>query len=316
MLPWRRASARRQMSSEHSSQMTSKNVFIYGAPIVAGLFFLIWYILPIGWVLAISFWDYSPIGASNEVIGLQNYREALFQDHVFWAAVRNTAYFTFGNVVLGTILALLIANGLSRLGSFRRMAQTAYFMPTLFSVVAAAVVWEEIFQPRFGILNNGLYYLTDLVGLPPFPEIGWTTTTEWSMPTVILFGLWKFLGIRIIILLAAIEAVPRDLYEAASLEGVTRRQQFLFITIPMIKPALWFVAIAGIINSFQVFEPMYVITDGGPLRSSISMVMLVAETAFERQRFGYSAAISILLFAMILTLTAVLFWLRSRSEEQ
>ena len=294
--------------------MTSRTIFIYGAPIVAGAFFLIWYILPIGWVVAISFWDYSPIGRNNAPVGLENYREALTQDHVFWAAIRNTAYFTFGNVVLGTLLALVIANALSRTGAFRRLAETAYVMPALFSVVAAAVVWEEIFQPRFGILNNGLYFITDTLGLPPFPEIGWTTTTEWSMPTVILFGLWKFLGLRIIILLAAIEAVPRDLYEAASLDGVTRRQQFFHITIPLIKPALWFVVIAGIINSFQVFEPMYVITDGGPLRSSISIVMLVAETAFERQRFGYSAAISVILFAIILAFTAVLFWLRGRSE--
>ncbi len=294
--------------------MTSRTIFIYGAPIVAGAFFLIWYILPIGWVVAISFWDYSPIGRNNAPVGLENYREALTQDHVFWAATRNTAYFTFGNVVLGTLLALVIANALSRTGAFTRLAETAYVMPTLFSVVAAAVVWEEIFQPRFGILNNGLYFITDTLGLPPFPEIGWTTTTEWSMPTVILFGLWKFLGLRIIILLAAIEAVPRDLYEAASLDGVTRRQQFFHITIPLIKPALWFVVIAGIINSFQVFEPMYVITDGGPLRSSISIVMLVAETAFERQRFGYSAAISVILFAIILAFTAVLFWLRGRSE--
>ena len=296
--------------------MTSRAVFIYGAPVLAALFFLIWYILPIGWVLGISFWDYSPIGTNNAPVGLNNYREALLDDHVFWAAVRNTGYFTFGNVVVGTVLAVLIANGLSRAVRFRRFAQTAYFMPTLFSVVAASVVWEEIFQPRFGILNNGLYFLTDTLGLPPFPEIGWTTTTEWSMPTVILFGLWKFLGIRIIILLAAIEAVPRDLYEAAALDGVTPRQQFFYITLPMIKPALWFVIIAGIINSFQVFEPMYVITDGGPLRSSISMVMLVAEAAFERQRFGYSAAISILLFALILCMTAILLWARSRSEKE
>lgn len=295
--------------------MKANRAFIYGAPILAGLFFLIWYILPIGWVLVVSFWDYSPIGQNNATVGFENYREALFEDHVFWAAVRNTAYFTFGNVVLGTVLALLIANGLSRLGRFRKLAQTAYFMPTLFAIVAAAVVWEEVFQPRFGILNNGLFYLTDLLGLPAFPEIGWTTTTDWSMPTIILFGLWKFLGIRIIILLAAIEAVPRDLYEAATLDGVSKRQQFFHITIPMIKPALWFVVIAGIINSFQVFEPMYVITDGGPLRSSVSMVMLVAETAFERQRFGYSAAISILLFAIIISLTALLFWLRSRSKD-
>ena len=295
--------------------MTSRNLFIYGAPVLAGGFFLVWYILPIGWVVGISFWDYSPIGSNNAPAGLDNFREALFEDHVFWAAVRNTVYFTFGNVVLGTILALFIANGLARLKLVRRFAQTAYFMPTLFSVVAAAVVWEEIFQPRFGILNNGLYYLTDLLGLPPFPEIGWTTTTEWSMPTVILFGLWKFLGIRIIILLAAIEAVPRDLYEAASIEGGSRWQQFRYITIPMIKPAIWFVVIAGVINSFQVFEPMYVITDGGPLRSTISIVMLITETAFERQRFGYSASISVMLFLTILAVTAVLFWLRSRSDE-
>lgn len=288
----------------------TNRVFILGAPLLAGSFFFIWFVAPIFWTGLISFFEYSPISDNNHGVGLRNYQEALSEDEVFWKAARNSLYFAIGNVVIGTYLALIVANAIAGLRWFQSAAKLSFFMPTLFSIVAAAVVWKEIFQPRYGILNNGLYYLTELFSLPAFPEIGWTTTTTWSMPTIILFGLWKYLGIRVIILLAAIEAIPKMYYEAATIDGVTRRQQFWNITVPLIKPALWFVIITGIINSLQVFEPMYVITEGGPVRSSISLVMLINEMGFERQRFGYGAAISMLLFAMILALTLVLFRFR------
>ncbi len=296
---------------------TRNRLFVIGAPLVAGLFFLIWFILPIGWTMGISFFEYSPIASDNHAVGFQNYIEALFEDDTFWKATVNSLYFAFGNVVLGTVLALVIANAIASLQVFQNLAKFVYFMPTLFTIVAAAVVWDEIFHPRYGILNNGLFFLTQALGLPAFPEIGWTTTTFWSMPTIILFGLWKYLGIRIIILLAAIEAIPKMYYEAATVDGVTQRQQFRYITIPLIKPALWFVIITGLINSLQVFEPMYVITEGvgGPLRSTMSLVMLINKSGFEYQRFGYAASVSMLLFAMIMVLTIVLFWIRSREKD-
>ncbi len=290
----------------------SNRAFIYGAPLLAAVFFFCWFVAPIFWTAFISFYEYSPISPNNHAVGWRNYSEALFEDVVFWKAVVNSFYFTIGNVVLGTALALIIANAIASQRWFQNAAKLAFFMPTLFSIVAAAVVWQEIFQPRYGILNNGLYYLTDLLGLPAFPEIGWTTTTTWSMPTIILFGLWKYLGIRIIILLAAIEAIPKMYYDAARVDGVTPWQQFRYITIPLVKPALWFVIITGLINSLQVFEPMYVITEGGPLRSSTSMVMLINEVGFGRQRFGYAAAISMILFAIIMVFTFALFRLRGR----
>lgn len=279
-----------------------------------GAVFLIWYIAPIFWTAGVSFFDYNPLSSNNSFVGLANYHEALFEDHVFWQAVQNTFYFTFGNVVLGTLLALLIANAIANTKTFQTFAKMSYFMPTLFAIVAAAVVWREIFQPRYGILNNGLYYITELLHLPPFPEIGWTTTTEWSMPTVILFGLWKYLGIRIIILLAAIEGIPRMYYEAATIDGVTPRQQFRRITVPLIKPALWFVIITGFINSLQAFEPMYVVTEGGPVNSSISLVMLINDAGFGQQRFGYGSAVSLLLFGLIMAITYVLFKIRARED--
>ena len=273
-----------------------------------------WFILPICWTVLISLYDYSPISPDNRFIGFDNYYEALFSDTVFWKATVNSFYFACGNVVLGTLLALLIANAITRLKWWQAAAKLAFFMPTLFSAVAAAVVWKEIFQPRYGILNNALFWITETMGLPAFPEIGWTTTTEWSMPTVVLFGLWKYLGIRIIILLAAIEAIPKMYYEVATIDGVSMRKQFWGITVPLIKPALWFVIITGLVNSLQVFEPMYVITNGGPLKSSISLVMLVNEVGFSRQRFGYAAAISILLFLMIMVLTFILFRIRGTEK--
>jgi ABC-type sugar transport system permease subunit len=183
-------------------------------------------------------------------------------------------------------------------------------------VVAAAVIWKAIFEPRFGIFNNGLYWVTEVLGLPAFPEVPWTTSAEWSMPTIILFGFWKFLGIRVIILLAAMEAVPRMYYEAAEMDGANHRQQFWYVTLPNIRPALWFVLITGVINSLQIFEPMYVVTQGGPARSTESLVMLILEQAFHLARFGYGAAVSVILCAIIAVLSLGLFAFSRRRQLQ
>jgi ABC-type sugar transport system permease subunit len=198
----------------------------------------------------------------------------------------------------------------------RTFVRLAYFLPAVVTVVAAAVVWKSIFEPRFGILNNGRYFLSVLLGLPEFPEIGWTTTTEWSMPTIILFGFWKYLGIRVIILLAAMEAVPRMYYEAAEIDGASRWQQFRFVTLPSIQPAIWFVLITGVINSLQIFEPNFVVTEGGPARSTESLVMVILEQAFKFARFGYGAAISVILFAIIAALSLGLFAFSRRRQIQ
>jgi multiple sugar transport system permease protein len=290
------------------------SLFIWGAIALTVGFFLVWYIVPIGWTVALSFYDWSPGSPRNHFVGLDNYVEALVTDHVFWQSLGVSAYFTAGNVILGTALALLIANSLQSPPYFTSFFRLAYFLPTVVTIVAAAVVWQAIFEPRFGIFNNGMFWITDTLGLPPFPEIGWTTTREWSMPTIILFGLWKFLGIRIIILLAAIEAVPRVYYEAAELDGANRWQQFRYVTLPNIQPALWFVVITGVINSLQIFEPMYVITEGGPARSSTSLVMLILEKAFHLSRFGYGAAVSVILFTIIAVFSLGLFMFSHRRQ--
>ena len=295
---------------------TESKLFIWGAIGLTVGFFLVWYILPILWTVGLSFFNWSPNNPNNRFVGLGNYYEALFVDHVFWQSLFNSAYFTFGNVVVGTLLALLIANSLRSVPYLRSLFRLAYFLPSVVTVVAAAVVWKSIFEPRFGILNNGLYWVTEVLALPAFPEIGWTTTTQWSMPTVILFGLWKYLGIRIIILLAAIEAVPRMYYDAAQMDGANRWQQFWYVTLPNIQPAIWFVVITGVINSLQIFEPMYVVTQGGPVRSTTSVVMLILEKAFHVSRVGYGAAISVILFLIIVVFSLLLFFFSRRRQVQ
>jgi multiple sugar transport system permease protein len=295
-------------------QTTETKIFVWGAVGLTVAFFLIWYIFPIVWTLGLSFFQWSPGDVRNRFIGIDNYVEALVTDHVFWGALWNSVYFTLGNVVGGTILALFIANALRSLPYFKTFIRLAYFLPAVVTVVAAAVIWKSIFEPRFGILNNGLYWITEVLALPAFPEIGWTTTTQWSMPTIILFGFWKFLGIRIIILLAAMEAVPKMYYEAAQMDGAKPWQQFWYITLPNIQPALWFVVITGVINSLQIFEPMYVVTQGGPARSTTSVVMLVLEQAFHLSRFGYGAAVSFILFLIIAVLSLTLFIFSRRRQ--
>lgn len=294
---------------------TETKLFVWGAIAITVAFFLVWYILPIFWTIGLSLFQWSPGDRNNRFVGFDNYTQALFVDHVFWQSLANSVYFTFGNVIVGTVLAVLIANSMRSLPYLKTVVRLAYFLPAVVTVVAAAVVWKAIFEPRFGILNNGLYWVTEAFGLPAFPEIPWTTSSEWAMPTIILFGFWKFLGIRVIILLAAMEAVPRMYYEAAEMDGASPWQQFWYITLPNIQPALWFVIITGVINSLQIFEPMYVITQGGPARATTSLVMLVLEKAFRYSQFGYGAAISTILFFIIATLSLLLF-IYSRKRQQ
>jgi ABC-type sugar transport system permease subunit len=304
------------MGQRRMREPLETRLFFAGAFVLTIGFFLVWYILPIGWTIALSLFQWSPNNPNNHFNGLENYHEALVLDDVFWQGLWVSVYFTLGNVVGGTFLADLIANALISLPRFRTFVRLAKFIPAVVTVVAAAVVWKTIFEPRFGILNNGLYFITDLLGLPGFPEIGWTTTTQWSMPTIILFGFWKYLGIRVIILLAAMEAVPRMYYEAAEIDGASRWQQFWFVTLPSILPALWFVIITGVINSLLIFEPNFVVTQGGPARSTESLVMLILEQAFALSRFGYGAAISVILFTIIAVLSLVLFGFSQRRQIQ
>ncbi len=276
---------------------------IAGAVGIAVVYFLVWTVFPFIYTFIYSFFDWQPLRPTQKFIGLDNYTEALFQDQRFWQAMGNSFEFAFGNVILGTLVCLFVAVMINSVKRFQAFFRASYFMPTVTSMVGVALVWEFIYQPRFGILNTAIFAFADWLQLPPPPEIGWLTRPQYAMPSLIMFGLWKYLGVRMIILLAGLQNIPPTYYEAAQIDGAGAGASFFRITLPLLMPALSFVVVVGVINSLQVFVPMFVMTSGGPLFATTSVVLLLYEKTFELFRFGYGAAISFILFGIIMFLT-------------
>lgn len=298
-LPFRKGS----VPEPHRIRLAGQNAMIAGAIGIAAVYFLAWTVFPFIYTFIYSFFDWQPLRPTQQFVGFDNYVEALFQDQRFWQAMANSFEFAFGNVILGTLVCLMVAAMINSVKRFQAFFRASYFMPTVTSMVGVALVWEFIYQPRFGILNTSIFAIADWLNLPPPPEIGWLTRPQYAMPSLILFGLWKYLGVRMIILLAGLQNIPPTYYEAAQIDGAGARATFLRITLPLLMPALSFVVVVGVINSLQVFVPMFVMTAGGPLYATTSVVLLLYEKTFELFRFGYGAAISFILFAIIMFLT-------------
>ncbi len=276
---------------------------IAGALVIAIAYFLVWTVFPFIYTFVYSFFDWQPLRPTQQFLGFDNYTEALFRDQRFWQAMSNSFEFAFGNVILGTLICLLVAAMIQSVKRFQAFFRASYFMPTVTGMVAVALVWEFIYQPRFGILNTAIFATVDALNLPTPPEIGWLTRPQYAMPSLIIFGFWKFLGVRMIILLAGLQNIPQTYYEAAQIDGAGPWSTFLRITLPLLMPALSFVIVVGVINSLQIFVPMFVMTGGGPLFSTTTVVLLLYEKTFQLFRFGYGAAISFILFAIIMFLT-------------
>jgi len=228
-------------------------------------------------------------------VGIQNYAQIL-HDPFFWRVTGNTAYYTAGTVPLGVALSLALALALKRHLPGRIFLRTAYFMPVVSSTVAVALVWRWIYNTDFGLLNVVLHWL----GIPP---VGWLTTTTWAMPAVILMSVWKNLGYSMVIFLAGLQAIPRTYYDAASVDGASGWQQFWRITLPLLSPTTFFVAVMSVISSFQVFGQIYMMTGGGPAYATATIVFHIYQQAFESFRMGYASAMAWVLFAVIFIFT-------------
>ena len=285
--------------------LAGRNYMIGGAVGLAVVFFTVWTIFPLIYTFVYSFTDWQPLRAEQQVIGLANYQEALYQDRLFWISLRNTLAFVVGNVMGGGTLALLIALLINSAKRFTAFFRAAFFMPTITGIVGVALVWSFIFQPRFGILNNVIFSVAETLHLPPPAEIGWLTRPQYAMISIIIFGFWKFLGLRMIIFLAGLQSIPKMFYEAAEIDGAGTWGKFRFVTLPLLRPTMIFVLVTSVINSLQVFEPMYVMPSdpGGPLNSTRTMVLHIFDKTFGLYRFGYGAATSFILFAIIMTIT-------------
>jgi multiple sugar transport system permease protein len=241
--------------------------------------------------------------------GADNYRW-LLHDPVFWLALRNTLYFVLVagplSVALSLGAALLITAGVTRAAGFFR---TVFFVPVVTTLVAVAVVWRYIYHPRYGLLNHGL----SLIGVGP---IDWLGDPRWAMPAIILMAIWKNFGFNMVILAAGLQSIPERLYEAARIDGAGSWQQFRHVTLPMLAPTLFFVAVMTAVGYLQLFAEPYVMTDGGPGDSTLSVVLLMYREGFRWWNLGRAAAVAFVLFAIISVLTILVLRLRSARAQE
>ena len=238
-------------------------------------------------------------------VGLGNYL-ALLQNPLFWKALGNTFYFVLVGVPLSIAAslgaALLLHAKVARLRPFFR---TALFAPVVTTVVAVAVIWRYLFHTQYGMVNWGLSSL----GIDP---IDWLGDPAWAMPTIILFAVWKNFGYNMIIFLAGLQAIPEDLYEAARIDGASGWRQFRHVTLPMLGPVLLLVGILTMAGYFQMFAEPYVMTQGGPLQSTVSVLYLMYEEGFKWWNLGNASAVAFLLFVIMTGITSGLLWLARR----
>jgi len=281
--------------------------WMFAAPAltVIGVFFG----LPVLAALALSLTDFDIYSLAHienlRFVGFDNYLN-LLRNPLFWKALGNTLYF----VVVGVPLSIAVSLGAalllnSKLGVFKPFFRTAFFAPVVTTVVAVAVIWRYLLHTRYGLINWGLSTL----GIDP---VDWLGDPHWAMPSIILFAVWKNFGYNMIIFLAGLQAIPEDLYEAARIDGASASRQFRHITLPILGPVLLMVSILTLAGYFQLFAEPYVMTQGGPLQSTVSVLYLMYEEGFKWWNLGNASAVAFLLFVLMTATTSALMWLARR----
>lgn len=297
----------RQKRAKSSHTAEARWFWLMTAPAVIG--FLCFNAGPMLQSLYLSLTQYDVISPPRYV-GLQNYIYLLRDDPAFWPSVRVTAVYAATAVPLGLAASLLVALLLNRKVRAVGIFRTIYFLPSLLPSAASGAVWVFIFHPTFGLLNK----LLAAIGIA---GPAWTQSTTWALPALVLMSLWAFGG-AMVIFLAGLQDVPRSLYEAADLDGASPLQQFRHVTLPVISPVLFFNLVMGVIGALKVFDSAYVFGSasgsgvGGPARATLFYALNLYQKAFGYFHMGLASAMAWLLFAAILVLTAINFWLGKR----
>jgi multiple sugar transport system permease protein len=283
--------------------MKNKTIpYLFIIPAIALL--LVFSILPIFIALIISFTDMDLAGLADYsrvgFIGLENY-ENILNDQVFLTAIRNTLFYVVLGVPLVVLfsltIAVLIKIGDNRFFSFMRVI---FYSPSITNIVAVALVWTFLFNPNehIGLINQ----ILGTVGIGP---IGWLTNTSISKISLVILAVWRGIGINMLIFSAALQNIPDSMYEAAELDGATLWNKIWYITLPQLKFSTFFVVVTTIIGWLQFFEEPFVMTEGGPLNSTMSVALFIYRNGFQLNQFGYAAAGSLLLFIVIIIATLI-----------
>lgn len=270
--------------------------YLFTLPIILG--FLIWVAGPMIATLGISFTDWPVIGDAKWV-GLQNYIHLFTTDPFFLASVKATALFAFGSVFLRIIYAFLIASLLNQDIRGKAVFRTIYYLPVIVPVVASSMIWTWAFSVDFGLFNT----ILKMIGLP---ALRWINDSATVIPSIILMDLWAS-GSTIIIFLAGLQGVPRELKEAVEVDGGNWWHKFWTVTFPHMTPFILFNGVLGFIGAFQIFTQAFVMTNGGPEKASLFLVLLIYRQAFQNNNMGMACSIAWMLFMMIAVVTFIVF---------
>jgi multiple sugar transport system permease protein len=273
------------------------------------LVFLTFIVLPFIVSLVLAFSEYDLTSQRGlRFVGFGNFKEALFEDRFFWKAVGATFRYAAMIIPGQVILAMLLALGMEVMTRGQKTVRALLFLPGLFSIAVTAILWQWFYNEEFGLFSHLLH----LIGLSPIP---WLSNTTLAMPSIVIMTLWWTVGGSAAVLLAGLQQIPRQLSEAASIDGATPWQTFWSITLPMLKPVLLFMVVMATIGAFQMFTQSLLLTNGGPEQTTRGVVQLIYDTAFADYRLGYGAAISWLLFLMIAGFSLIQFRLIRRFAE-
>lgn len=262
--------------------------------------FCVFWLYPLIYAGYLSLTDYTTLTNSTTFVGLKNY-SALFRDSVFYKALANTAIFTFGTVPVTTALAMFLAVLLnSRLARFKRFFQTSLFIPSVTSLVVIALIFTNLYAQ-----NGYVSYILQNLGLP-YPKLGFLQTTSTALPAIMIMDIWGAVGYYMILFLAGMQAIPSDLYSYADLAGAGPWQKFRYITLPQLAPTIIFVIFINTVKSFQIFIEVMIMTQGGPMNSTTTLVYNVYTNAFEKaDSMGYAAAMAFVVFFILLAFTGL-----------
>lgn len=284
----------------------------YGLLFPSMAVFGVFFYFPAVFLIYISFFHWGVLSSATKFVGLQNFA-TLIRQPLFWRSIETSGYYTLVMIPATVLLALAIALVLKEVVSIRRggVWRAAVFLPHVTPVVATSIIWVWIFNPQFGLAN----FVLRIFHIPP---LGWLESTHWALPAVMIDSLWHSLGLYIIIFLAGMANLPRELLEVARLDGAKRGRIFYRIVWPLLSPTTFFVVILATVNSWQAFSQIYTMTGGphggagGPAFATTTDALLVYQTAFAYDHFSLAAAMSLVLFAIILLLTIIQKWISNR----
>ncbi len=287
--------------------MERKNTFIAWSFILPNFIgFFIFTLIPVVASLFLAFMEWDAFSAP-EFVGVENFVK-MVHDDTFWISLKNTVYYTVGTVPLTLLCSLGLALLLNKKIWGVKFFRATIFFPYITSLVAVAVVWNMLFHPDMGPINQFLRF----IGMTNTP--GWTASSDWAMPAIIIVSVWRGMGYYMVLYLAGLQGIPKELYEAADIDGANGWNKFKNVTLPMLRPTTFFVMIMLTISSFKVFDLIQVMTDGGPGRSTNVLVYKIYNEAFVKFHFGYASAIALVLFVIVLGITIIQFRLEKKAS--